>query len=82
MKLFNKLNNNLERYLMDTDFKIITKDNYLNIINYKEIVDFSSNQIIIKTNNKIIKIIGDNLIVSKMQDSEALITGNINKVEL
>ena len=82
MKLFNKLNNNLERYLMDTDFKVIIKDNYLNIINYKEIVDFSSSQIIIKTNKKIIKIIGDNLIVSKMQDSEALITGNINKVEL
>ena len=82
MKLFNKLNNNLERYLMDTDFKVIIKDNYLNIINYKEIVDFSSNQIIIKTNNKIIKIIGDNLIVSKMQDNEVLITGNINKVEL
>ena len=82
MKLFNKLNNNPERYLMDTDFKIIIKDNYLNIINYKEIVDFSSSQIIIKTNKKIIKIIGDNLIVSKMQDSEALITGNINKVEL
>ena len=82
MKFFNKLNNNLERYLMDTDFKVIIKDNYLNIINYKEIVDFSSNQIIIKTNKKIIKIIGDNLIVSKMQDSEALITGNINKVEL
>ena len=82
MKFFNKLNNNLEKYLMDTDFKVIIKDNYLNIINYKEIVDFSSNQIIIKTNKKIIKIIGDNLIVSKMQDSEALITGNINKVEL
>ena len=82
MNLFNKINNNLERYLMDTNFQIIIKNNYINIINYKEIVDFTSNQIIIKTDNKLIKIIGDNLVVSRMQDNEALITGNINKVEL
>ena len=82
MNLFNKLNTNLERYLIDNENKIIIKNNYLNIINYKEIVDFSSNKIIIKTNNKIIKITGDNLILSKMQDNEALITGNINIIEL
>ncbi|MBR3162306.1 MAG: YabP/YqfC family sporulation protein [Bacilli bacterium] len=82
MNLFNKLNNNLERYLTDNEFKIIIKDDYLNIINYKEIIDFSSAQIIIKADNKLIKIIGNNLVVSKMQDNEALITGDINKVEL
>ena len=82
MKLFNKLNNNLERYLIDTEFKIIIKNNYLNIINYKEIVDFSQKQIIVKIDNKLVKIIGDNLIVSQMRDDEALITGNITKIEL
>ena len=82
MKLFNKLSNNIERYLIDTEFKIIIKNNYLNIINYKEIVDFSPNQIIVKIKNKLINIIGDNLIVSQMQNNEVLITGNINTIEL
>lgn len=82
MRIFNKLNKSLDRYLMDTDFKIIIKDNYLNIINYKEIIDFSSNQITIRTNSRIVKIKGDNLVVSKMQDNEVLITGIISTIEL
>ena len=67
---------------MDNDNKIIIKDNYLNIINYKEIIDFSSNQITIKTNSRIVKIKGDNLVVSKMQENEVLITGIITIIEL
>lgn len=82
MKFFNKLNNQLDRYLMDTETKIILKDNCLNIINYTEIKDFSSNQIIIKANSKVITIKGENLVVSKMQDNEALITGTIKIIEL
>lgn len=82
MNLFNKLNNNFNRYLMDTESKLILKDNYINIINYEEIKDFTSNKIIIKTKNKIITIKGDNLVVSKMQDNEVLITGKILVIEL
>ena len=40
---------NLDRYLMDTTYKIIIKDNTINIINYEEIKDFSSNKIVVKT---------------------------------
>ena len=81
MNLFNKLNN-INRYLMDTESKLILKDNYLNIINYIEIKDFSSNKILVKTKSKIITIKGDNLVVSKMQDNEVLITGIISIIEL
>ena len=73
---------NLDRYLMDTTYKIIIKDNTINIINYEEIKDFSSNKIVVKTKKNITTIIGKDLVVSKMQDDEVLITGLIKTIEL
>lgn len=73
---------NLDRYLMDTTHKIIIKDNTINIINYEEIKDFSSNKIVVKTKKNITTIIGKDLVVSKMQDNEVLITGLIKTIEL
>ena len=72
---------NLDRYLMDTTYKIIIKDNTINIINYEEIKDFSSNKIVVKTKKNITTIIGKDLVVSKMQDNEVLITGLIKTIE-
>ena len=72
----------LDRYLIDTNYKIIIKENIVNIINYNEIKDFSNNKVIITTSNNKITITGQNLVVSKMQDNEVLITGKIQKVEL
>ena len=73
---------NLDRNLMDTTYKIIIKDNTINIINYEEIKDFSSNKIVVKTKKNITTIIGKDLVVSKMQDNEVLITGLIKTIEL
>ena len=67
---------------MDTTYKIIIKDNTINIINYEEIKDFSSNKIVVKTKKNITTIIGKDLVVSKMQDNEVLITGLIKTIEL
>lgn len=78
MNLINKL----DRYLTDTTYKIIIKENILNIINYKEIKDFSNTKIVISYSNGITTIIGENLVVSKMQDNEVLITGKIKTIEL
>lgn len=78
MKLIDKL----DRYLTDTQYKIIIKENTINIINYTEIKDFTSTKIIIKHPKGLTTIIGTNLVVSKMQDNEALIIGNIQSIEL
>ncbi len=78
MKLFNKL----DRYLTDNEYKIIIKKNFINIRNYIEIKDFNSNKIIIKNSNGNTIIEGTNLVVSKMQDNEVLITGQINNIKL
>ena len=36
MKIMNRLNN----YLYDKEYRIIIKENYVNIVNYDEIVEF------------------------------------------
>lgn len=78
MRLINKL----ERYLENKNYEIIFKENKINIINFKEIIDFSINKISVKCDNKIINIEGRNLIISKMLDDELLITGDINNIRI
>ena len=76
MKLINKLN----RYLEDKSYQIIIKDNFVNIINVQEIVDFSIDKITVQCNNKLIVIEGKNLIISKMMEDEVLILGDIYNI--
>lgn len=72
----------LDRLVTDKEYKIIIKNNSINIINYKEIKDFTTTKIIIATNTSITTITGNNLTVSRMQDNEIFITGKIKTIEL
>lgn len=78
MKLIDKL----DRYLIDKEYKIIIKNNTINIINYIEVKDFTNNKIIITHNKGQTIIEGKDLVVSKMQDNEVLIVGNISSIKL
>ncbi len=78
MNIFNKL----DRYITDKSYRIIIKNNSINIINYIEIKDFSNTKIIITNELGTTIVKGDNLVVSRMQDNEALITGKIKEIEL
>ena len=78
MKIINKL----DRYLEDKNYEIIIKENKINIINFKEIIDFSVSKITLRCDNKIINIEGKNLIISKMLDVELLITGSIYNIRI
>ena len=62
MKIFNKL----ENYLNEQEYKMVIRDNQINIVNYDEIVDFSSNKIIVKNRANLNIIEGKNLTISKM----------------
>lgn len=75
-----KLLNYLDKYLIDNQYKITITNNYLNIINYQEIIDFSNKEISIRHNEGITIIKGNNLVVSKMQDEELLIKGDIKSI--
>ncbi len=78
MKLTDRFNN----YIEDREYKIIIKENYLNIVNYDEIVDFSLNKVSVKIKNKIIIVEGTRLAISKMLECEVLITGNISNLSI
>lgn len=75
-----KLTKMIDNYINDRKYSMIYKNNKLNIINYTEIIDFTSKLISIKHNDNIYHIEGENLVISKMMENEILITGNINKV--
>ena len=77
-----KLTSKLDRYLEDKDYKIIIQKNQVNIINFKNIIDFSDNKISLKCDDKKIDIEGENLIISKMIDDELLIIGNIFNIRI
>lgn len=74
--------NRIDNYLYDREYKLILKDNSLDIVNYDEIVNFSLSQVIIKINDKVFTIEGSNLIISKMQDNEVLITGKVSGISI
>lgn len=76
MKLINKM----ERYLNEADYKIIIKNNQLDISNYDEIIDFSSSKIVISSKNATFFIEGLDLAIQKMVDNEVLIIGKITNI--
>ncbi len=71
----------IRSYIMEDDVKITIINNKINITNYIDIGHFDSNKIVVKLNNKDIIIKGNNLVVSKLLDSEILITGEFNNIE-
>ena len=77
-----RLINRLDRYLENKNYEIIIKENQINIVNFKEIIDFSLQKISLRCDNKIINIEGKNLTISKMLGDEVLITGTILNIRI
>lgn len=70
----------IDNYINDKKFSMIYTSIGLDIINYSEILDFSSSKISIRYNNYIYSIYGNNLVISKMMEEEILICGSISKI--
>ena len=77
LKLFDKL----DRYLIDNNHKVTIEKNRVHIINYIEIVDFSSDKVIVKYSDGLIILLGKDLVVAKMLDDELLIMGKLYSIE-
>ena len=77
-----KIMDRLDNYLYDREYKIIVKDNEVNIINYDEIIEFTLERISVKYKDKKILVEGQNLVISKMVDNEILITGTISVIHI
>lgn len=63
-------------------FKIIILNNTIDIYNYEDILVFEDNQILIKLDNKLIKIKGNNLSITRLENKEVQIEGEIINIEL
>ena len=72
---------NIRYYILEEEFKIIIKQNKLNIVNYIELIDFNEYEIKVKYVNGILLVNGNNLILKKILNDELLIEGYISKIE-
>ena len=73
--------NGIRSYILDDDLKITIVNNKVNIVNYRDIGHFDSNKIVVKVNNGEVIVKGNDLVVSKLLNSEILITGNFSNIE-
>ena len=78
MNLINAFRN----YILDEEFKINIFKDKVNVVNYIDIVNFTSKEVTIKYDGGLLLIIGNNLSISRLLIDEVLVTGNIEKIEL
>jgi len=78
MNLINAFRN----YILDEEFKINIFKDKVNVVNYIDIVNFTSKEVTIKYDGGLLLIIGSNLSISKLLIDEVLVTGSIEKIEL
>ncbi len=71
---------NIRNFINDKSFQILYRDKSLNIINYDTINYMKDNEISISFNSNTLIIIGKNLRVKKLLESEILISGNIKSI--
>ena len=71
----------IRSYILENDLKITIVNNKINIVNYKDIGQFDSNKVVVKTDNKDVIVKGSDLVVSKLMNNEILITGVFNTLE-
>lgn len=64
------------------NYKVTFDDNKVYVLNYKSVLDINDAEALIKLYNKILKIYGSDMKLIKMDKSELLISGQINKIEL
>ena len=72
--------NKIRSYILESEFRLILLNDKINIVNYDEIDNFNENKIIIKYNNKILTINGNNLVITKLMSNELLIEGKIKSI--
>lgn len=74
--------NNISTYLRDLDYRVTLLKNGLHVLNYKSIIDITSNIIMFKVNDKLFKVNGKNMILKELDKKEFLIIGVIESVTI
>ncbi len=71
----------LKNIIYDKNFKVTVFKNKVNINNYKEILIFEDNQVLVTTIEDSVKVKGENLTINRLENNELLIEGKIKTVE-
>ena len=74
--MFSKLRN----YIKQEETKIYYRKNKLDIINYKKILIFEDNKILVEIIDDILEIKGANLIIKRFEKEELLVEGTIYSI--
>lgn len=74
--------NNISSYLSSEPYRVTILKNGAHILNYKSIVDITSDEAIIKIDKKLVKIYGSSLTLIKLDKKELLINGVIKRLEV
>ena len=72
---------NIRHFISDTSFQMIYMNNYLDLVNYKDIVSMDLNKIILELDNRKLIIKGKNLTIKKLLENEMVIDGEIITME-
>ena len=67
---------------MNKKIEINLYEKIIHIKKYEKIIDININCIVIKLNNKLLKVYGKDLIISKLDKYEICINGEYNNIEL
>ena len=71
----------IKEFIKDNKYKLLIEENTICIRNYLKIEDITPSHIILKLNNKILHIKGNNLIINKLDSCDIRIIGNIKEIE-
>lgn len=74
--------NNIRGYILEDEFKLIFRNNMVNIVNYDSIIDVEDKSIKIRYYDGILEVIGRGLKISKLLSDEILITGEVYSIKI
>lgn len=74
--------NELRNVFGEQSLKIVITESCISINNYVDILLFDEDKIIIKTKDKLLKIKGYNLLITRLENNEIEVKGNIKVIDL
>ncbi len=74
--------NRIREYVLDQEPKVTITTKFIHVINYKSIITFDDNNILLDLNERVLTIKGKDVVINRLLDNEMLIKGNIKNIEI
>lgn len=70
----------LSNYLKNEEYRITLLKDKVHVLNYKSIIDINENNLLIRIDKDIIKVVGNDIKLLKLDKKELLISGKIKEI--